>query len=256
MAKQYQWRRHFNLISGGYPGEGVGVVPNDQSWQTTDALSGSVTADYYYHDSPNSSDANSTKVVVTLRDDWTASINSRNQLTITLTSTITEIKRTDLTGSVAGDPNRSIYVRRYKGGPILWQIVDVPTYNHVIATNINLGTYTFTLEPGMDATRDSLYYRNNTSGHDNDTPPSPYVDEIAMGIQFKNILPADYRPGAIKDSGGVWQSHNRDAGEAHILRSGTWGEMRTIGAPTEKGNPPSIYKDGAWYNQLLIGKDA
>lgn len=256
MIKQYQWRRHFNLISGGYDGEEHGVDPPDQSWHTTDTLSGSNTSDYYYRDSGYGRNSDSSKVIVTLRDEWTASIDNRNRLTVVVTSTITNIRRTDFVGDNTTNPNRNIYIRRFKGGPIIWSTSDPTTYAHTLGTNINLGTYSFTLEPGVDATGDSLYYRSNTLGHDNDIPPSAFIDEIAMGVQFKNILPADYRPGAIRDSNGVWQSHNRSGGEVHILTgNNTWREERTSAGGEESDNPPSIYKDGAWYNQLLIGKE-
>lgn len=256
MAKNYQWRRHFNLISGGYVGEEVGVIPDDQSWQTTDNLSGSVTAEYYYRDSDIGQNANSTRVVVTVKDDWTASISSRNRLTLNVTTTITSIRRDDSRGSGGGGVNRNIYIRRYNGGPIIWSVSDPTTYTHQIASNINLGNYTITLEPGQDATGQSIYFRSVTNGYDNVPPPSAFVDEIAMGVQFKNILPADYRPGAIRDGGGTWWSHNRDGGEVHILTgSGTWREERTIAGGEDSDNPPSIRTNSKWVNQRLIGKE-
>ena len=61
----------------------------------------------------------------------------------------------------------------------------------------------------------------------------------------------DYRPGAILNSG--WKSHNRSGGVCHILTSGGWNEMRTVGAPTAIGDPPSIYHGGKWYNGARIG---
>lgn len=256
MAKQYQWRRHSDLISGGYDGEEVGVIPNDTSWHTTDDVSGSVTAEYYYRDSDYGRNADSTRVVVTVKDDWTVSIDSRNRLTVTVTSNITSIRRDDTRGSGGGGVNRNIFIRRYKGGPVIWSVSDPTTYLHTISGNISLGTYSFTLEPGVDATGDSLYYRSNCNGYDNTPPPSAFVDEIAMGIQFKNILPADYRPGAIRDGGGTWWSHNRNGGEVHILTgNGTWREERTIAGGEDSDNPPSIRTNSKWVNQRLIGKE-
>lgn len=64
----------------------------------------------------------------------------------------------------------------------------------------------------------------------------------------------DYRPGAIMDTS--WQSHNRSGGTCHIVTNATgpvYTEMRTVGAPTDMGNPPSAYHDNKWYNQLRIG---
>lgn len=256
MSKQFQWRTSFNLISGGYPGEWTGVNPPDTSWHTTDATSGSVTAEYYYRDSRISSNENSSQVVVTIKDDWTASINSRNQLTLTITSTVTNIRRDDFRGDNAGNPNRNIYIRRYNGGPVIWNVSDPATYPHDLGNNIALGTYMLTLEPGQGATGSSIYYRSVTVGHDNDPVPNAYCDEIAMGIEFKNILPADYRPGATRDSGGVWQSHNREGGAVHILTgNGVWREQRTLGGGVDCGNPPSIRKEDKWFNQRLIGKE-
>lgn len=81
-------------------------------------------------------------------------------------------------------------------------------------------------------------------------------DEFTVGIIITNPNLPDYRPGAIRDNDGVWQSHNRSGGEVHILTGdGNWKEERTMGAPTEKGNPPSIRKNNAWFNGRKIGKE-
>ena len=76
-----------------------------------------------------------------------------------------------------------------------------------------------------------------------------------------------YRPGAVFYSTddtdpwtqvGEYDSHNRTAGNARILATdgGTvWTEMRTIGAPTELGDTPSIFHDDKWYNQKKLGKE-
>lgn len=254
MAKQFQWRTNFNLISGGYDGEQTGVEPNDTSWHTTDDTSGSSTAEYYYRDSYNATNANSSRVVVTVRDDWTASINSRNQLTLTITTTITNIRRDDFRGINNTNPNRNIYIRRYNGGPVIWTVSDPATYAHDLGNNISLGTYTLTLEPGQGATGSSIYYRSVTIGHDNDPVPNDYCDEMAIGIEFKNILPADYRPGKIWD-GSTWQSHNRSAGFEKIYTdTSNTREMRTIDGGVGTGNPPSIYNE-RWLNERLIGNE-
>lgn len=256
MAKQFQWRTNFRLISDGYPDEETGVIPNDTSWHTTDATSGSATAEYYYRDSYNGTNANSSRVVVTIRDEWNASINSRNQLTLTITSTVTSIRRDDFRGTNNTNPNRNIYIRRYNGGSVIWSTSDPATYAHTMGSNIALGTYTLTLEPGQGATGSSIYYRSVTVGHDNDPVPNDYCDEMLMGVEFKNILPADYRPGAIRDNSGVWWSHNRDGGEVHILTgNGTWREERTIAGGEDSDNPPSIRTNSKWVNQRLIGRE-
>lgn len=62
-----------------------------------------------------------------------------------------------------------------------------------------------------------------------------------------------YRPGASLDS--VWLSHNRSGGNTRVFGGSNWVEMRTINAPTGKGDTPSFYHDSAWYNQKKIGKE-
>lgn len=255
--KNYQWRTSMSILSGGYPGEETGVNPNDQSWKTTDATSGSMTATYYYRDSLTASNNSSSRVSVTLQEAWTANIDSRNNLIIDLSTSITSIVRDDIRGSL-GSGYFNIFVKRDAGSPAVWSIGgdQVNTAHTILGHTVPIGTYHFVLAPGEGLTNSSIYYRNNYIGHDNDPIPSQYVDVMEMGVEFKNILPADYRPGAIRDNDGVWQSHNRDAGEAHVLGSGgTWIEMRTVGGGVECGNPPSILKDDKWYNQLEIGHE-
>lgn len=92
--------------------------------------------------------------------------------------------------------------------------------------------------------------------NDNTTSSNP-PDEFYLGIIVTNPNPPDYRPGTIRNSNGVWLSHNRTGGEAHILTSdsGSWREMRTEGNLTVAGNPPSIYINSKWMNQRKIGKE-
>lgn len=60
----------------------------------------------------------------------------------------------------------------------------------------------------------------------------------------------DYRPGARKIN-GVWQSLNRNGGACYRIGHG---EMRTDDdQPT--GNPPSIKRDGVFYNMKKIGEN-
>lgn len=108
-------------------------------------------------------------------------------------------------------------------------------------------TFTVTL----DGTPTQAILIWNTSGANNSTSYSWLTHQVWL-----SLVDLDYRPGAIRDNNAVWQSHNRADGDAHILVSGgTWSEMRTIGAPNEKGNPPSIRKNNLWFNQARIGKE-
>lgn len=253
MAKKFAYRAQMNILQGGYPGEDTGVSPADSSWHETDTLTGSSTHTYYYRDSGCGNDSNSSRVDVSITDSWTCSIDSRNNLTVAVHSVVNSIVR----GDIRGNPNACgtimvrIHLKRERNG------ADVAVYPNdhewmnmaftgTIASNVDLGTYTFTLAPGQELSRGTLYLYNDAQ--------VGYDDEFEMGISFKNILPADYRPGAIL-SNGQWLSHNRNVGEAHTLGNGSWIEMRTNGGGTEKGNPPSINKNNSWVNQLEIGKE-
>lgn len=108
-------------------------------------------------------------------------------------------------------------------------------------------TFTVTL----DGTPTQAILIWNTSGASSSTSYSWLTHQVWL-----SLVDLDYRPGTIADNSVVWQSHNRTGGSAHVLNSSnTWLEMRTIGAPTEKGNPPSIRKNDLWFNQAKLGKE-
>lgn len=255
MAKQYEWRLSTNIISGGYVGEETGVNPPDTGWRTTDIMSGSSTAEYYYRDSDTGDNANSSRVVVSIVDSWTASINNKNYLTVTLTTQITSIRRDDIRGN-PGTAGRNIFIRRSASSAVLYQVSNDPvnTAHTILGTPITLDTLTFTLEPGQNRARNSVYLRNNTIGHDSDPVPSVYVDELWVGTEFRNPLPRDYIPGKTWDSTN-WLSHNRDInGHAKFYNGSAWSDdMRTIDGATGQGDPPTIRHSSAWYNMREIG---
>lgn len=259
MSKNYQYRAQFIIVEGGYPGETTGVSPADDNWHTTDVASGSATHSYFYNDSTCASNANSSRTTVRITDSWTVDIDEHNNMNVTVHTVIDSISR----AAYQGDPNScannivtDIIIRRYSGGPILarYNNQNFTTYG-TVASNVDLGTYTFTLAPGQDANRSTVHYTNDAH-YTGGGQEGLYDDVFRMGITFKNILPADYRPGATLDSSSIWQSHDRTGGKAHILTSSnTWREMRTLGSPTDLGNPPSIRKNDAWYNMAKLGKE-
>lgn len=266
MARNYQWRTNAEIISGGYTGEETGVIPADTGWRTTDVMTGSSSAEYYFRDSDTGENANSSRVVVSISETWSASIDSRNNLSVTLRTTITGIRRDDLRGTVGTmGVGRSMYIRRHAGGGIIWQVINDPisTAHTILGSPITLDDYTFTLAPGENLSRGSIYFRSNTQGHDGDTPPSIYVDLMWLGTHFKNILPKDYRPGSTLDTNtSIWKSHNRTNGACHILSNignMTWLECRTQGGDDgERGNPPLILTAAdanSWRNQKKLGKE-
>lgn len=256
MAKNYQYRAQMIIVEGGYPGENPGVDPDDTSWHTTSATTGSATHTYYYNDSTCAANANSSRVKVNITDSWTVSIDDHNNMIVSVHTVVNSIVRQ----AWQGDPNAcasnivaDIIIRRQSGGTVLarYNNQNLATYG-TIASNVDLGTATFTLAPGQNANRSTVHYTNDahfTGGGQEGL----YDDVFRMGITFKNILPADYRPGATLNS--VWLSHDRTGGSAHILTSGgTWREMRTVDGLVASDNPPSIYTT-KWMNQRKIGKE-
>lgn len=263
MAKNYQWRTNAEIISGGYPGEETGVIPPDTGWRTTSAASGSSTAEYYFRDSDTGENANSSRVVVAINETWTVSFDNKNNMTVTLRTVISSIRRDDLRGTVGTmGIGRSMFIRRREDGSLKWQIINDPinTAHTILGSPVTLDDYIFTLAPGENLTRSSIYFRSNTYGHDADVPPSQYIDLMWMGTQFKNILPKDYRPGTSLDTNtSVWKSHNRTNGACHVLNGSTWQECRTVdGDSGGQGNPPLLLhaaNANSWYNQKRLGKE-
>lgn len=257
MDKQYQYQALTRLDSGGYPGEEYGTIPTVASPTITNAVTGSQTYQYYYRDSASLSNANSSQVLITVEDSWTASVDSSNQLTITVTTTLVDMGRGNINGSPAsgGSAYRNIYIRRTPNGSNLLSFLnDDIRVAHNISGTQSLGTYTFTLAPGDNLTQSSLYVLNTVPGHENDPLPNIYSDALNIGTSFTNILPADYRPG-MTWNGSAYMSHNRNGGTCNYWNGVAWTEMRTQDYSTGKGNPPLLYRDEDWYNQALIGQE-
>lgn len=241
-----------------------GVDPSTwQNWQTASPghqAPGSIT--YWYRDANVSgpsgfTDANSSRVAISLTEEWDATIDSRNNLTIVITTIINSVVRDDLRGTNQNTPGRNINIYREQGGSAVLSLTDTQLASpHPIWSGpMTLSVYTFTLAPGQSAERSSLYVHNQTSG-------AVSYDDIWAGIQFLNDLPADYRPGTSLDTNtSVWKSHNRTNGACHIVTNASTGalqECRTLGGDIgAKGNPPLILtaaNANSWRNQRLLGK--
>lgn len=250
----YQWRASTRYQSDTSLSYGVDPTTWD-SWQTAapgHQAPGTIT--YWYRDANVSgpggfTDANSSRVAISVTETWDAAIDSSNNLTITLTTTLNSVVRDDLRGSNQNTPGRNINIYREQGGSAVLALTDnqLASAHTIWSGPATLSVYTFTLAPGQDLERSSLFVHNQTSG-------AVSYDDIWAGIQFKNPLPADYRPGALVDN-NVWLSHNRNGGEAHVFNGSNWTEMRTLGAPSAKGNPPSLFHNDKWYNMAKIGKE-
>lgn len=106
---------------------------------------------------------------------------------------------------------------------------------------------TFTINIPSTGNVDILIW--NTSGCSSSTAYTWLQHEV-----WASWFDLDYRPGA-SSNGTSLLSHNRSAGVANIYNGSSWVTMRTTGAPTEKGNPPSIYHDSDWWNQRKLGQE-
>ena len=253
MATGLQYKENLSIISGGYPNEGVGSNGVTQDWTETPGDSGTSVVKYWYHDSALTSDANSTLVEVTITDTWTATKDPDNTYHVTVHSILNSIVR-----SVVGSPaplSASIFVRRYAGGPNIWTsggCVDAAASGSY-ATDVDLGTFTIDLPPGQETTtHGTVYYRSNICGYDQTPPPSIYVDEYWVGINFRNTLPPDYRVFGTWD-GTQWLSHNRSAGWSGIWDGSTYREERSSDGGVGTNNPPFIYHETGYKNGRKVG---
>lgn len=264
MAKIYRWRASTRFQSDTTLSNGV--TPNDKdTWQTENAggeLSGTWT--YWYRDANvmvggTFNDANSSRVAVSLTERWTTSVDSHNNLTVHLWTTINSVVRDDCLGTNTDTPGRNILIYREQGGAELLNLTDnqVATPHTIYTGPLVLDEFTFALAPGQNLERSSLYLHNYSVGF-------PSYDDIWFGVSFQNPLPRDYRPGAtLNTNNSVWRSHNRTNGACHILsNTGTmnWHECRTVdGDSGGRGDPPLILTAAdanSWRNQKRLGKES
>lgn len=255
MATGLQYKENLSIISGGYPNEGIGSNGVTQDWTETPGDSGTSVVKYWYHDSALTSDANSTLVEVTITDTWAATKDPDNTYHVTVHSILNSIVR-----SVVGSPtplSASIFVRRYAGGPNIWTsggCIDAAAAGSY-ATDVDLGTFTIDLPPGQETTtHGTVYYRSNICGYDTTPPPSIYVDEYWVGINFRNTLPPDYRPWSTWN-GSNWLSHNRNAGWSGIWDGSVFKEERTLNGGVGTDNSPYIRYDSEWKNARKTGQE-
>lgn len=250
-VKNYRWRantRYNSTTTLSY-----GVI-GDTSWHTSTSETGSETVTYWYRDANVAvggqyRDSDSSRVMVSVTDSWTVSIDNRNYMTVHLVTTINSIIRDDCVGTNQDTPGRYIDIYREQGGALVQRFTDNQVATpHTISGPLTLADYTFVLAPGEDLSKSSLFLHNEVIGISS-------WDEIFMGIEFQNILPRDYRPG-MDWNGSTWMSHNRNGGAASIFNGSNWQEMRTIdGNGVTGGDPPYIYNGSNWANQRQIGQE-
>lgn len=214
-TKNYQWAAAVTVESGGYQGELISIEQNgvevfsgsvnisqipktfNLPWTTTTNETGSSTYTYTYRDSDTMNNNNSTKVAITVTDEWAVSISKNNVMTVTVHTVMNSAVRTRI-GSPS-NVNRHIWMRRKSNGNDFnpFPLIDNASTAHTIASNVDMGTYVFSLQPGENAQNATVWWRSTSVGHEGDHIPNIYTDILRVGIHFKNILPKDYVPGKI-----------------------------------------------------------
>lgn len=248
-------KNDMGLISGGYPGEAIGIDEGTYAEWTPCPDSGTAVSYYYYTDSNVPNNENSSRVTFKITDDWNASVDGSGNLTVRVRTTVNSIVR----GNIRGNPNlgstatRGIDIKRDAGSSPVWSVRNNSIATAAtLATNITVSEYTFTIAPGRELSRGTLYIKNFVTGHEGDPVPSQYIDELWGGVAFKNSTPPDYRPGATWD-GSTWQSHNRSNGACHMYNGSNYIEMRTANGAVGTDNPPYIRHSDNYKNQRKVG---
>lgn len=215
----YKFKAQFTPYSEGYYNETTGCIGGDTEW-TTDVMSGTRTAEYYYRDTnrgdlpPEQYDKNASEVHVIVKDSWTAERLSDNRIKITLDTDIVDIWRFLPAGN--GSPInpaipywRNVVVyndladARAKRNPIAsymnWEIDD---YSHKPPV-LNIPTRVIYLDPGDESRiTNSLFFHSWSASATQDFWKDPAIqdgfnDSMGMGVAFVNLLPKDFGHGII-----------------------------------------------------------
>lgn len=255
-TKTYKWKADTTYQSD--TSLSYGVVPTDHTgWQTAQPGTQSGSWTYWYRDANVSgpsgfTDANSSRTAISLTESWTASIDTRNNLTITITTTINSVVRDDLRGSNQNTPGRNINIYREQGGAAILSLTDTQlAVAHTIWQGpMTLDQYTFTLAPGQSLQRSSLYLHNQTIGYTS-------YDDIWFGVLFLNDLPAVAVPHAVLGSNSsTWLSHNRPNGDLRLWNGSRWtNNLENTDWGTGYGDPPSVMKENKWLNARVLGQE-
>lgn len=258
----YNWRADLNFISGEPGLLSHGVMPSAQEdWQ--DANTGTSMSPgqytYWYRDSNTAwsgefQDILSSRVALKVTQTWTASVDSRNNLTIVIQTVVDSIDRDDIRApsgySDTNTPGRNITLYK-KDGTVIFSTTDnLVATAHNLSGTINIGSETFTIAPGdISVVGTSLYLHNQTVG-------GTSYDDIWLGIQFRNPLPPETIPHAVLGPNSQWLSHNREGGDLRVYNNGRWSDnLANTGGGEEYGDPPSVMKNNKWLNARTFGRE-
>lgn len=205
--RNYQWSAGLTIRSGGFIGENITISDGSQTKSfvntgqdieflfgahTETSETGSATFTYTYEDSDFN--GHLTRVSLTIRESWTASVNNvTNKLRVTVSTELVTASRTSLDSITPEGRIWHHIVKRSVSGAVLAETTSSTSVTGNIPglTNKDLGSYTFELNPGTGISQPSIWYRNVLSGYEYLQPEeqSIYQDVFGIGIHFKNILP-------------------------------------------------------------------
>lgn len=257
----YSWAPTLRLISGGYPGENPGTIPETPTTVTTSATSGQSTYQCYYRDSVKAQNCSSTRVLMTGHDEWEIlGVDQYNVMTVEVHTRIESIVRDDKVETCGAIPPRQgntadyvIRLRRTETSPILWDSgnVYIGAMGTILA-NYDLGRTILRIPPGDNNGQPTMYLESHYAPGLN-LPDEKYHDIFQIGLRFTNLLPVVYRPGEVWD-GSTYLSHNRSGGARNIWTGGSWQECTTMNGPNGSDNPPTIWNGSRNENMRLIGQ--
>lgn len=281
MNEGLQIKSNCDIYSGGYAGEPHGVTDHTYDNFTDVPLSGSFTNNYYYTNADANRDPanNYCTVTINMTTSWTATRSlaegTYNYITINVTTTVNSISMNKV-GQGSGYPNAytNFAMNARNGGPagaVIWNGItsDDSLTSSSPSLPFTANTFTVILHPSTTYSTSTFYFKNWTdgvylrannqkiwdAGVDDNTPlPNMYIDAYGMGLQFKNTLSPDYRPGK-HWNGSDWKSHDRNAGAARIYSGASISkEMRTNTGGVASDNPPFMqYSSSEYKNQRKIG---
>lgn len=173
------------------------IDPNT-SWQDVEE-SGSMTRTYSWRDSNagvRGENSCSSRGFVTITDYWTASIDSYNNYVVNVVSVINALGRNDPVGNPTGI-GRGWAIKDANSGYIFAQgemrIYDVIA--NALPREFSISK-TFTLAPQTSSDGQYTWLaRSWTLGYATETTGrEPFVDEMFMGLRFRNNLPKSFNP--------------------------------------------------------------
>lgn len=194
------------IPSAGYPGEEVGSSVPSRINPGPEGQPNQFEAQYFYRDSQKADNNSSSRVDVTIRQEYTYNKLKNNRYSIKVKGYLTKIERGKLqtsNGAILPNPGRTIQVWGVNKQNVFGPRNTYPNQAEVIFSgNAYLGEISYELGPGGETALADLacVYRSYTTGYWTgdpnrfDNPASEYLDQMHMGLRFVNDLPKECDP--------------------------------------------------------------